>query len=584
MIRTLRVKLYILFILSAIGFSSLAQTSVEQYYVNAEGKSGEELKTALHNIIKTQKVLPYTSSSFDVWDALKQTDEDPANSNNVILLYTGRSDSKSNTDHGQGDPNSWNREHVWAKSHGFGGDPRQNPGAATDIHALRPADRSVNSDRSNKFFDNGGTSHSEATGCKYDSDSWEPRDEIKGDVARMIFYMTVRYEGGNGEPDLEMTNDMSLHNDYDPYHGKKETLLEWHKEDPVSDRERYRNNKIYELQENRNPFIDHPEYVNYIWLGESPDGINITSKIPLNNASNVEVNAELEMNFTQTVVAGEGNLIIYNKEDNSVFESISISNTSLVTFDDKKVKVLPVQNFINGSSYYIKIETNAIKNSEGEYYKGIANDYTWTFSTGQLVLDPLEITARTPMNDAEDVPIDAEITMDFNRAVVAGKNSDGFKIYNSDDGLFEYLSSANSNIDYDDNIISITLSKDLEEGESYYIIIDDNAIKDSNGNYFEGISDKIEWTFTTDQTTDIDDDPFAEKKEPGFYPNPTSGTIYLTSQQKVEKIRIINLTGKTIMEESNQTSLSLSRLPRGMYILTFILNNGEQVSKKLIKK
>jgi len=574
MIRILRTKLYILIILLANVFSALAQTSVDQYYQNTEGKSGDELKTALHNIIKNNTVLPYTSSKYDVWDAMKETDEDPNNPNNVILIYTGRSESKNSKE--------WNREHIWAKSYGLG-DPYDNPGASTDIHCLRPCDGSVNTDRSNKYFDNGGTAHHEATDCKYDYDSWEPRDEMKGDVARMIFYMTVRYEGTNGEPDCEMTNDMSLYRSGQSYHGRQDALLEWHKQDPVSDNEIARNNIIHRLQGNRNPFIDHPEYVNYIWLNESPGELNLTSTVPVNNTSNVEVNAELIVNFTQEVSAGEGNLIIHNKDDNSIFETIKMNNTSLVTFDGKTVKVLPYNNFKAGNSYYIKIETNAIKNDDEEYFKGIDNNYTWAFSTGNLVLDPLEITARVPLNEAENVSTDIEISMDFNHSVSAGNDSDGFKVYSSEDDLIQYLGASNTSIEYDDNVITISLSNQLEEGESYYILIDEKAVKDAAGNYFKGISDKTEWTFKTDRTTSIDD-PFTSDAKPAFYPNPSSGTIYLTNQQNVEKVRIINLTGKPIIEESGQTSLSLSSLPKGIYILTFAMRDGTRISKKLIKK
>ena len=68
--------------------------------------------------------------------------------------------------------------------------------AYTDVHHIRPTDESVNSSRGTKDFDNGGSAHSEATDCNYDSDSWEPRDAVKGDVARMMFYMEVRYDPG----------------------------------------------------------------------------------------------------------------------------------------------------------------------------------------------------------------------------------------------------------------------------------------------------------------------------------------------------------------------------------------------------
>ncbi|MBN8203010.1 endonuclease [Bacillus sp. NTK034] len=224
------------------------------YYDAANGKTGEDLKTALHTIIDDHTEISYSN----VWEALRETDEDPANPNNVILLYTGRSQGKFTNGSGV---NDWNREHVWAKSHGDFGTAM---GAGTDLHHLRPTDASVNSSRGNLDFDDGGTQHSEALGNYYDSDSWEPRDTVKGDVARMLFYMAVRYEGDSGEVDLELNN--QVNNGSAPYHGKMSVLLEWHKEDPVDDNERRRNEIIYsDYQHNRNPFIDHPEWASAIW-------------------------------------------------------------------------------------------------------------------------------------------------------------------------------------------------------------------------------------------------------------------------------------------------------------------------------
>lgn len=224
------------------------------YYASALSLSGETLKTQLHNIIKGNTAISYDA----VWAALRLTDEDPNNSNNVILLYTGRSQSKLTNG---GYPNDWNREHVWAKSHGDFGTAT---GAGTDLHHLRPTDVSVNADRSNLDFDMGGTAHPEATQCKYDSDSWEPRDSVKGDVARMLFYMAVRYEGTDGEVDLELNN--IVNNGSDPFFGKLSVLLQWNSSDPVDSFEMKRNNVIYDkYQHNRNPFIDHPEWATSIW-------------------------------------------------------------------------------------------------------------------------------------------------------------------------------------------------------------------------------------------------------------------------------------------------------------------------------
>jgi endonuclease I len=239
------------------------------YYNSVNGLSGEELKTALHNIIDDHITFPYTATGTDVWDILKETDRDPDNSLNVILFYTGWSVNAAQEYNNQA---GWNREHVWAKSHGDFG---ENPPAGTDVHHLRPCDITVNSARSNKDFDDGGTEYIDgdgATGCYRDSDSWEPRDSEKGDVARMIFYMAVRYEGDSGEPDLEMVDFIPSSPTGLPFHAKQETLLLWHVNDPVDTFEQNRNDIIYtDYQHNRNPFIDHPEYAAYIWEGGEPE-------------------------------------------------------------------------------------------------------------------------------------------------------------------------------------------------------------------------------------------------------------------------------------------------------------------------
>ncbi|CAL9520678.1 Extracellular ribonuclease [Streptomyces sp. enrichment culture] len=224
------------------------------YYGNATGKTGAGLKSALHTIISDQTKIPYSA----VWDALKVTDQDPADSGNVILLYSGVSRSKSLNG---GDTGDWNREHVWAKSHGDFGTAT---GPGTDLHHLRPEDVRVNSVRGNKDFDNGGSTVPGGGGSLTDSDSFEPRDAVKGDVARMIFYMAVRYEGDDGWADLEVNG--SVDNGSNPYMGRLAVLKAWNDEDPPDAFEQRRNDIIHDsYQHNRNPFIDHPEWVEAIW-------------------------------------------------------------------------------------------------------------------------------------------------------------------------------------------------------------------------------------------------------------------------------------------------------------------------------
>lgn len=230
----------------------------DAYYSGAIGLSGTQLKNALAGISARN----HTRMSYSqVWDALKYTDEDPANTNNVILIYTGRSQAKSFNSSGNSNPDAWNREHTWPKSHGF---PDESDWAYTDIHHLRPADASVNSTRGNKDFDNGGSGISEAPGNYTDADSFEPRNAIKGDIARMMFYMDVRYNSNDntGTENLVLVNTTGTSG---ANLGKICTLLAWHNQDPVSEQEINRHARIVARQGNRNPFVDYPAWANQLW-------------------------------------------------------------------------------------------------------------------------------------------------------------------------------------------------------------------------------------------------------------------------------------------------------------------------------
>jgi endonuclease I len=265
--------------LSLIFLSSIAVCQApENYYQGTETLSGEELKAALYNIIKGHTEYPYTASSTDTWDIIKETDVDSTDATLVIGIYSDfRMDAQAEYNSGQG----WTREHVWAKSRGdFGTDK----GAGTDLHHLRAEDNSTNTARNNRNFSTGSIQYVDQSGQyngatgSYTSTTewvWEPRDEVKGDVARMMFYMATRYEGENGEPDLELTDELLSNTDNRPKHCCLTRLLAWHKADPVDNFERRRNNIIYSYQNNRNPFIDHPEFIGFIWGGEEPEPTGI---------------------------------------------------------------------------------------------------------------------------------------------------------------------------------------------------------------------------------------------------------------------------------------------------------------------
>lgn len=235
------------------------------YYESINGLSGPALVDALYDLLNdtgTYSTTTYGQARYileesDIWVGY--------NTDYMYLIYTdtlrGSAGGGFQFDgygvpiwnvNNDGTNSTWNREHVWAKSlFGTGNyDPGVNTrGIDADMHNLRAADTNVNSSRGNNKFINQVYNPS---GFGNYSGQWYPGDNHRGDVARILFYMDVRW--GN------MTN-LSLIGDLD-------TLIAWHEADPVDDFEIHRNNVIYGYQNNRNPFIDHEELAYKIWAPE----------------------------------------------------------------------------------------------------------------------------------------------------------------------------------------------------------------------------------------------------------------------------------------------------------------------------
>ncbi|NDV61805.1 hypothetical protein G0Q06_05020 [Puniceicoccales bacterium CK1056] len=237
----------------------------EGFYNNAEGQVGTALRNELQNLIDNNQDLGYDAAR----TALRTLDADPEVEGNILLMYSGDSIPSFlfNTTGG------WNREHLWPQS--FGADAATKPGA--DLHHLYPADPGVNSARSNLIFDytNPGdfNTNPKAPGSSYDSNSWEPRDEDKGRVARAMLYMDLRYDGSDSSDFvLKETANQST-----TAFAKLSVLLEWHRLFPADERERRRNHLIYTgfsfgafnfNQGNRNPFVDIPDLAEVIFTGD----------------------------------------------------------------------------------------------------------------------------------------------------------------------------------------------------------------------------------------------------------------------------------------------------------------------------
>lgn len=255
-------------LLCSLAFFTAVTVSAQptDYYVPAQGLADGALRTALHEIIGGHTTYPYSSgSATDTWEMLTEADRDPENPDNVILVYSGFS---VNGPQQFNEGNGWNREHVWPRSRGSFSTAA---GIGTDMHNLKPCNIEVNNIRGNRFFADCQNctpvfTDGVNTECFLDNSNgtFEPRDAVKGDVARMILYMAVRYEGG-GEPNMELTEEILPEGDNAPLMGRLSDMLAWHFADPPDDFELNRHEVIFGYQGNRNPFIDHPELADHLW-------------------------------------------------------------------------------------------------------------------------------------------------------------------------------------------------------------------------------------------------------------------------------------------------------------------------------
>ncbi|NYF21652.1 endonuclease I [Xanthomonas sp. JAI131] len=282
---------------SSIAFSVASGSGggTSGYYSRVNTSNASQLRCSLHETIKGHTVYPYSSSSgTSTWTILEIADEDPNNSGRILDAYRNRSYAKVTDRAGSGSGLKYNREHSWPNSLGFGtasGDKGLPYAPYTDTHMLYLTDSTWNADRGNKPYANcdsncgeriteanagfGGGSGSYPGNSNWvrtpdgNGGSFEVWNHRKGDMARAVMYMAIRYEGGTdaatgqSEPDLELTDDRSkiVQTSASPaYMGLLSTLIAWSQQDPPDDAERARNEVVYSFQGNRNPFIDHPEW------------------------------------------------------------------------------------------------------------------------------------------------------------------------------------------------------------------------------------------------------------------------------------------------------------------------------------
>jgi len=226
--------------------------------------NGPELKSAVSAIAtRGHRPLSYRA----LWDVLKEADKHPTQAGHVIGLYSRNALPLECTE-GKAPAScfaTWNREHVWPKSKAF---PRRDQWAHTDAHHIAAEMSRCNSLRGNLDLGEGGQAHPECNSRRGRGAgaTWEPSDAAKGQVARMLFYVAVRYEGdslADKTPNLELVQRATR--DGEPNLGNLCVLLRWSQQFPVTTKERARHDVILQRQGNRNPFVEQPQLAQRIW-------------------------------------------------------------------------------------------------------------------------------------------------------------------------------------------------------------------------------------------------------------------------------------------------------------------------------
>ena len=618
---------YILILLvSSISFAQIPAG----YYDSATG-SDYTLKTQLKVIITNGHT--FNSNSYDnLYVAYQNSDSDNyyENDGSVLDMYSERptASDQYNYAHGNmqcgnysGEGDCYNREHIFPQ--GFF-DNSDNLPMVSDIHHVVPSDGRVNGFRSNFPFgvvddsnlaSQSGISNPTSNGSKlgasltpgYSGTVFEPIDEFKGDIARMLLYFAVRYEDNwndaGWDPHTATNNPLNGTSDqfYEDWY--IDLLLDWHANDAVNQREIDRNNAAYNLQGNRNPFIDHPEYVNMIWNSaadtESPsDPTNLVASNPTDNTIDLTWTASTDniavVSYDVYIDANFG----FNTSNANATVTGLLANTNYCFTVKAKDAANNTSNFSNQDC---EITTNNGSSSGGidlffsEYVEGsgtnkaleIAN---YTGNSVNLSIYTIKIAFNSnPFTTTYSFP-SGSIT-----------NGDVFVVANS--GL---LAACQSQQDDVNNSITGFNGNDAIGLFKNNVLIDIIGIEADGNDFAKDITlrriptvdsptttyNSAEWTTETTndcsglgnhtQTLGIESPNITEQIK--FYPNPVKSKLNIQLHTNIDtQIEIYDILGKRVFVRNinKSTELNMRTFKSGLYLVKFI-QNDKVTTKKLI--
>jgi len=601
-------------LLITLVFSTLAFAQIPSGYYDSATGTGYTLKTQLHNIIDNHNDQGYDAmdgfiASYDLdnyYETGSNTILDPYSENPTgsdPYTFSPVSDECGNYS-GEGD--CYNKEHVIPQSV-FS----QNLPMRSDAHHLLPTDGRVNGFRSNYPFgvvddsqlvSQSGISNPTQNGSKlggnlnsgysagYTNTVFEPIDEFKGDIARIYFYFVTRYE-----------DQVSSWGSYDMFDGSSDKVLDdpflsilltWHQNDPVSQKEIDRNNNIYyNHQGNRNPFVDHPEWVDAIWVTtqDTEDPTAPTNLIVTNEAStsidlswtastdNVAVESYdvyVDGVFNTNVTTNTATVINLTPETTYSFYIIAIDAAGNESNQSNSVNGTTTETGTPGSDCVVEDFENIPANSS-QY-----TDRTWTGSNGTWNATEAR-TDQTINNRA--ILIDYRGSSDL--GILTSPTVNGGigsltvttqRIFSGTDGNLDVIVNGNvvGTIPYSDTQQTTTISNINVDGMITVEISDNDS-----GNARVGIDD-LSWTCYS--SLSIADNGLDTSS---IYPNPVKSKLYINLASNENTIvEIYDILGKRVLKTqiNSSDSINVQTLKSGVYILKLTQNNSS-VSKKLIK-
>nr|WP_315252114.1 endonuclease [uncultured Flavobacterium sp.] len=610
-------KIYsILFLLSfTIGIAQIPSG----YYTSATG-TGYTLKTQLYNIIKGHTDNGYAG----LYTTYQSSDIDNFYENDGTILdmysekpsgtdpynYTSGSTQRCGSYSAEGD--CYNREHIIPQSVFNEASPM-----VSDAHFITPTDGKVNGIRSN--YPHGTVASASITtlnGCKlgtssvagYSGTVFEPINDFKGDIARMYFYFATRYENTVSTYSFPMFNGTSNQVFTTAF---LNTLLAWNAQDPVSAREIARNNAIYARQNNRNPYIDHPEYVQAIW-GSTSTSDTQAPTAPTNLAVTAKTASSISLSWT----ASTDNIGVngYEVYMNSVLKTTvttlttTISGLTASTAYSFYIKAKDAAGNASASSSTVSATTNSSGGTAtellfSEYIEGSSNNKALEIAnmTGAAInLSVYSIKKQTNGAGAWSTGL-----------ILSGTLNSGskFTIVNSSIASSCYpTSSAN---------ISTTATELTFNGNDAVGLFKNGVLIDIIGTFSGGTANfaadttlrrkstitspsttfnlSAQWdSFTTDSCTnlgskitakEVKEEIAAEPDEIVLYPNPSNGefTIFYNNSNKTYAVKIFSMLGQTVYSKENirQSTVQISNLPKGIYFVK-ITDDSKTTNKKII--